>query len=302
MQIALMFEGQDGLNWTRWKALVTQAEALGFAGVYRSDHFTNAHPPEKDSLELWMSLSWLADHSQTLTFGPIVSPVSFRHPAMTVRMAAAVHELSNGRLVLGLGAGWQEREHAMFGFPLLDMNARFKRFEEGLEVVTRLLRGTSPTTFEGEYYQLRDAVLLPKPPKPLPILIGGNGERRTLPLVVRYADEWNGVFIPANRFQDLSRKLDVLLAHAGRDVKSVRRSLMHGVICARTEDEVAARLAARGQTRDALAATGMIIGTPDQIPAQLDVYRAAGVETLMLQWMEQDDVDGLKALAAAALR
>ncbi|PMP82174.1 MAG: LLM class F420-dependent oxidoreductase, partial [Chloroflexus aggregans] len=151
IEIALMIEGQNRLTWPRWQRLAQAAEDLGFVGLYRSDHFTNANPPEKESLELWVSLTWLASHTKRIEFGPLVSPVSFRHPALTARMAAAVDDLAGGRLQLGLGAGWQEREHTMFGFDLLQVQERFHRFAEGLEVVTRLLRSETPITWIGEY-------------------------------------------------------------------------------------------------------------------------------------------------------
>ena len=144
-------------------------------------------------MELWVSLTWLADHTSRVEFGPLVSPISFRNPVFTARMAKDVDDLSGGRLRLGLGAGWQEREHTMFGFDLLDLKPRFDRFEEGLEVITRLLRSDDPVDFAGQYYQLRGAHLLPRPERPggPPILIGGGGKRRTLPMVAKYADEWN---------------------------------------------------------------------------------------------------------------
>src|SRR5512136_1176131 len=135
MDIAIMIEGQNGLNWPRWQRTARAVEDLGFAGLYRSDHFTNSDPPDLDSLELWTSLTWLASHTQRIEFGPLVSPLSFRNPVITARMAAAVDELSEVRLILGLGAGWQEREHQLFGFDLLPMKQRFERFEEGLEVI-----------------------------------------------------------------------------------------------------------------------------------------------------------------------
>ena len=115
--IGIMIEGQDGLNWTRWKRLIQSAEDFGYQCVFRSDHFTNASGVDKDSLELWVSLAYAAAHTERIEFGPLVTPVTFRHPSMTVRMAAAVDDLSGGRLVLGMGAGWQEREHKKFGVP-----------------------------------------------------------------------------------------------------------------------------------------------------------------------------------------
>src|SRR5512136_55278 len=151
MEIAIMIEGQNGLNWPRWQRIVQAVEELGFVGLYRSDHFVNADPPDLDSLELWVSLTWLASHTQRLEFGPLVTPFSFRHPAFTARMAAAVDDLSGGRLTLGVGAGWQEREHRHFGFDLLDLPRRFARFEEGLQVISRLLRSDQPVTYLGTY-------------------------------------------------------------------------------------------------------------------------------------------------------
>ena len=158
IEVAIMIEGQNGLNWPRWQRIAQAVEELGFAGLYRSDHYTNANPPDMDLLELWVSLTWLASHTRRIEFGPLVTPVSFRHPTMTARMAAAVDDLSGGRLVLGLGAGWQEREHTNYGWDLLDVDGRFARFEEGLEVITRLLRSDTPVDFSGVYFKLHEGI------------------------------------------------------------------------------------------------------------------------------------------------
>jgi alkanesulfonate monooxygenase SsuD/methylene tetrahydromethanopterin reductase-like flavin-dependent oxidoreductase (luciferase family) len=161
-----MIEGQMGLNWPRWQRMARAVEDLGFAGLFRSDHYTNPNPPDQDSLELWVSLTWLADNTERLEFGPMVTPFSFREPTMTARMAAAVDDLSNGRLILGLGAGWQEREHHAYGHDLLGVKERLDRLEEGLEVVTRLLNSDEHVSFSGDYYELNDAILLPRPQRP----------------------------------------------------------------------------------------------------------------------------------------
>ena len=226
-----------------------------------------------------------------------MTPVSFRHPVFTARMAKDVDDLSGGRLVLGVGAGWQEREHRMFGFDLLSLPERFARFQEGLEVITRLLRSPDRVTFRGRYYHLEDAILLPRPQRPggPPVLIGGNGPRRTLPLVARYADEWNGVFIPAERFAALNARLDELLAQEGRSSESVRRSLMTGLIFGATETALAERLA--GRDANALRERGLIVGTPPQVVEQLAALAHAGAQRVMLQWLDLDDLDGLEALA-----
>jgi len=304
LEVALMIEGQDGLTWPRWQRIARAAEELGFVGLYRSDHYTNAGPPDKESLELWVSLTWLASHTSRLEFGPIVSPVSFREPTMTARMAAAVDDLSGGRLQLGLGAGWQEREHSNFGFDLLETGPRMDRFTEGLEVITQLLRSDTPVSFEGAYYTLHEAILLPRPQRPggPPIIIGGNGPRRTLPLVARYADEWNGVFVPPARFAELSAQLDGLLAEAGRAPGDVRRSLMMGSLYGRNEQAVVAKLAQAGRTREELLARGLLVGTGAEIVAQLRAFAEAGVQRIMVQWLDLDDIEGLEQFGAEVLR
>ena len=302
MDIAIMIEGQDGLNWPRWQRIAQAVEELGFAGLYRSDHFTNAGPPDKDSLELWLSLAWLASHTTRIEFGPLVTPVSFRHPAFTARIGAQVDDLSGGRLTLGVGAGWQEREHTAFGFDLLPLAERMDRFEEGLEVMSRLLYSGGPASFQGRYYQLHEAVLLPRPQRPdgPPILIGGNGPQRTLPLVARYADEWNAVYIPPARFVELNARLDSLLAEQNRPATAVRRSLMTGLFFGRDDAELRAKL--EGRDAAALRERGLIVGTPSEVQEQLDTLAQAGVQRVMLQWLALDDIEGLAALAEAVLQ
>ena len=298
-----MLEGQNGLNWPRFQRIAHAVEELGFAGLYRSDHFTNTEPPDIDSLELWVSLTWLAGHTSRIEFGPLVTPVSFRNPVFTARMAKDVDDLSGGRLRLGVGAGWQAREHANFGFDLLDVPERFARFEEGLEVITRLLHCDEPVTFQGDYYRLREAILMPRPQRPggPPIVIGGNGERRTLPLVARYADEWNGVFLTPERYAERSRRLDELLAAQGRPATAVRRTLMTGLLFGRDEDELQRKLQQTGRTGEELRGRGMVVGTGAAVADQLGALGETGVARVMLQWMELDDNDGLVALARVVL-
>ena len=290
LEIAIMIEGQNGLNWPRWQNLAAAVEDLGFAGLYRSDHFTNADAPDKDSLECWTSLTWLASHTKRIEFGPLVSPVSFRNPALTARMAAAVDDLSGGRLTLGLGAGWQEREHHLFGFDLLDTKSRFARFDEGLEVITRLLKSPQPVSFEGSYYQLRDASLLPRPQRPggPPLLVGGNGEKRTLRMAARYAEEWNAVFQTPAGFKHLSARLDEWLDDEGRQPEAVRRSMMTGIRFAQSQAELESKL--HGHSLEELRGRGMIVGVGPEILPQLAELEQAGVQRVMLQWMDLDDL------------
>jgi F420-dependent oxidoreductase-like protein len=302
LEVAIMIEGQNGLNWGNWQRLATAVEQLGFAGLYRSDHYTNANPPDKDSLELWVSLTWLASHTSRIEFGPLVSPVSFRQPTMTARMAAAVDDLAGGRLHLGLGAGWQEREHNNFGWDLLEIAPRFDRFEEGLQIISHLLTSPEPLDFQGNYYRTQEAVLLPRPQRPggPPIVIGGNGPLRTLPLVAKYAQEWNALFIPPAKFAGLSSQLDEMIVVNGREPAEVRRSLMTGLRFGQTPAELEKKLPPN-RTVAELQALGMVVGTGAQVLDQLHQFAAAGVQRIMLQWLDLEDLDGLGALAEAVL-
>lgn len=301
MDVAIMIEGQNGLTWSRWQAVARLVEGAGFVGLYRSDHFTNANAPDLESLELWTSLTWLAGNTQRIEFGPLVSPVSFRDPRFTARMGRDVDDLSGGRLTLGVGAGWQEREHTLFGYDLLPVEERFARFEEGLQVIAALLQSEGRVSFAGRYYTLRDAALLPRPIRPggPPILIGGNGPQRTLPLVARFAREWNAVYATAARFAELSRRLDALLLEQGRQPHDVKRSLMTGLVFHRTAEGVRERLGNRNG--DELRGRGIVVGTPDEVRPQLAALAAAGVQRVMLQWLDLDDLNGLEVLAATVL-
>jgi F420-dependent oxidoreductase-like protein len=301
MDVAIMLEGQGGLNWPNFKRIARAVEDLGFAGLYRSDHFTNPDPPDLDSLDLWVSLTWLADNTSRIAFGPLVTPVSFRDPVFIARMAKDIDTLSAGRLHLGVGAGWQEREHAMFGYQLLDPTGRMARFEEGLEVITRLLHSSQPVDFGGVYYQLCKAVLLPLPSRPggPPILIGGNGKKWTLRLASRYADMWNGVYVTPQRFAELSAVLDGYLEEAHRLPTDVHRSLMTGLAFGRDDADLRRKL--DGRSADALRQDGVVVGTPEQTVDRLGEYAEAGAQRIMLQWLDLDDLDGLETFARKVL-
>jgi F420-dependent oxidoreductase-like protein len=269
--VSIMIEGQQGLTWARWQRLASEVEGLGFAGLFRSDHFTDPRPPDRDALEMVVSMAYLAGHTERIHFGPLVAPVSFRDPIQLARQAMAIDDWSEGRMILGLGAGWQEREHSLFGYELGDVKTRMARLEEALEVVSSLLRSDEPVSFEGRFYQLREAQLLPRPARPggPPIMIGGNGEKRTLPLAAKYANIWNSVMASPERFRELNGILDDLLREAGREPGDVRRTIMTS---AKPMEDAAERVVAFG---------------------------AAGAEEIMLQWLDLDDMEGLRALASA---
>ncbi|HEU0115849.1 MAG TPA: LLM class flavin-dependent oxidoreductase, partial [Thermomicrobiales bacterium] len=182
-----------------------------------------------------------------------------------------------------------------------DIDARFRRFREALIVVTLLLRGRGAATFDGEFYRLRGAELLPRPARPggPPIVVGGNGPRRTLPLAAEFADEWNGTFQTPERFAALSQRLDTLLAERGRNPASVRRTLMTRVIFGGDDAELARKT--EGASLAALRERGVVVGTAGDVVTQLRALRNAGVQRVMLQWLDGlDDLTGIAALGRAA--
>ena len=301
-QIGLMLEGQWGLTWERWRRLLRAAEDYGFQCVFRSDHFTIG-PPDDDSLETFVSLTDAATQTSRIELGTLVAPTTFRHPALTARMAAAVDDLSGGRLVLGLGTGWHEREHQQFGIPFYDIATRYAMLHEALEVTTRLFRSDTPVSFDGQHYPLREAILLPRPARKNgpPILIGGNGMKKTLPLVAQYADEWNAVYITPLGCRERNALLDTLLAERGRAATSVKRSVMTQVILGKDDAQVAAKVAQSPEPADKLLEWNRIVGTPSAVVDQIGAYVEAGTQRLMLMWRDQTDFDGLELLAKQVL-
>ena len=313
MQLSVQIEGAQGLTWPLWAALVNEVEGLGFAGLYCCDHFANAAPPDFASLEVMTAMTYAASHSTRMALGTLVTPVSWRDPVMLARQAMAIDDLSNGRFVLGVGAGWNEREHAMFGYPLGDRPERVARFTEALEVITGLIRGDEPQSFAGRFYRLQGATLLPRPARPTPVMIGGSGPKRTLPMVARYADSWNAAGMGADEVRERNAHLDDLIAREGRRPGDVKRTMMKAIYCGRDEAEYEARLrgvrqapANRDLPLGALleqlrTRSKAIVGTPDEVAAQLRAYAEAGIEEIMAQFVVVDDLDGLRILARDVL-
>ncbi|MBZ0279900.1 MAG: TIGR03560 family F420-dependent LLM class oxidoreductase [Anaerolineae bacterium] len=297
-QIGLMIEGQWGLTWERWRRLLRAAEDYGYQCVFRSDHYTIG-PPDQESLETFISLTYAATQTQRIEFGTLVAPTTFRHPAMTARMAAGIDDLSGGRMVLGLGTGWHEREHTQFGVPFHDMKTRFEMLEDALELTTRLYKSDEPIDWVGKHYWLKEAILLPRPHRPggPSILIGGNGMKKTLPLVAKYADEWNAVHRGVEEVKERNILLDELLKQNGRKPADVKRSLMIEVVYGETDEELEAKRA-RINPDDH---RNRLIGTGSAIVDYISQYVEAGVERVMLMWAEQDDIGGLEKMARDVL-
>lgn len=313
VSVSAFIEASVGLSVAQWKTLVAAFSTMRYAGVYICDHFTPPGELRPDNLEAVIALAYLADHSTGIHFGPLVSPVSFRDPIMLARQAMAIDDLSGGRMILGLGAGWQEREHTMFGYTLGDVKTRMARFEEALQVITLLYRSEEPVTFEGKFYQLREAQFRPRPlhkggPR---ILIGGMGVKRTLALTARYADIWNGGGKTPDEFREYNAILDGYLVKEGRPASAVKRTLMVNGFTYRNDTELTRRLdwyrrfrpagegLSNAETVAAMQARApaYLMGSPDVVAAKIDALGAAGVEEVMFQWFDPDDVEGLRLIS-----
>ncbi len=304
MQIGIMLEGQMGLNWPRWQKILQAAEDYGYQHVFRSDHFVNATPPEMDSLELWTSLTYAATHTKRIEFGPMVAPVTFRHPVMQARVAAQIDDLSGGRLVYGVGAGWNEREHRNYGVPFYDKKTRFQMLEDALELTTRLYHSDEPVTFKGKHFELHDAVLLPRPQRPdgPPILIGGRGPTKTLPLTAKYAQEWNGAFCPIEEFRRNNAVLSELAVQQGRKPGDIKRSMPTQAVFGQSDADLRDKLQQKNVSSTAeLWAKGITAGTAAEFTDRLRQWQEAGVERLLLQWLDLDDIAGLEMIARDVL-
>jgi len=211
-------------SWTDLLEICCHAEAGGWDGLWYADHFMPAGRDNSGPThESWTFVSALAASVPRVRIGHLVNGNTYRHPAVLAKMATGADHVSGGRFVLGLGAGWQENEHRAYGIPFFTLRERLERLEEACQIVNGLLRNER-TTFEGQYYQLDDAPCNPKPlGSPLPLMVGGGGEKVTMRIAAQYADEWNVWGTP----EVMEHKLRVLDAHCtdlGRDPRAVQRS------------------------------------------------------------------------------
>ena len=311
MQLGVMLEGQDGLTWDLWRRIMARVEELGFESLWCSDHFMSIVDSNRDVLETWMALTLTAAETTRLRFGSLVCPMTFRHPALLARMAAAVDILSGGRLVLGVGAGWNAHEHHAFGIPFPTLQERMHMLEEGIEVIVRLL-GDGPAHFAGRYYQLDGANPHPKPTQRprIPLLIGTTSAGRMLRIVARYADEWDvpGITSPT-AYRARCERLAAYCREINRDPREIRRCVSTAYLIGRDAEELRQRGEAMQQlipglaahdpdaVPDVLRAEGWLVGTPDQILMQLQALAQEGVQRVMLQHNDQTDFDALELMA-----
>jgi alkanesulfonate monooxygenase SsuD/methylene tetrahydromethanopterin reductase-like flavin-dependent oxidoreductase (luciferase family) len=306
MDICLMIEGQESVTWDDWKALAEICEATGISTLFRSDHYLSLEDrTERSSLDAWGTICGLGAITSELRLGTLVSPVTFRHPALLAKTVVTADHISDCRVELGIGAGWWEREHEVYGFDLApDKRGRFDRLEEQLQVI-RGHWGDRSFDFEGDYYHAKELEARPKPIR-APILVGGVGKPRSLRLAARYADEYNTVACSAPEIAELRRRLDRTCEAEGRDPKTLPLSLAVPWLVGADQAELvdrAGRLAKwRGEAVDAetFLASGWdpsaIQGTVSEAIGQVRLLEAAGLDRLMAVHLLHRDLDAIALL------
>jgi F420-dependent oxidoreductase-like protein len=313
MRICLMLEGQEGVTWAQWLAMAEAAERLGFEALFTSDHYLSEHGSrDRGSSDAWTMLSALAARTSTIRLGTLVSPVTFRQPAVLAKAATTVDHVSGGRVELGMGAGWWEEEHRTHGFPFPSVHERFERLEEQLAIVHGLLT-EERFSFQGKHYQLHDARFWPKPVQEprMPIVLGGTTVGPWMQrLIATYADEFNTVGGSPAEVRGRIERARAAVESAGRAQDSLTTSFMTWCFVGRTEDEWRGRAEAAhdldpdaGPFEDSLREleADHILGTPDRAAERLLEYAEAGVQRVMLNHSLFDDLDMLEVLAAEVI-
>jgi F420-dependent oxidoreductase-like protein len=276
MRVCLMIEGQEGVTWDQWRALAATAEEAGFEALFRSDHYESLDGTANEgSLDAWATINALAALTTTIRLGTLVSPATFRHPSNLARNVVTADHVSQGRVELGLGAGWHEGEHRSHGFPFDTVKDRFDRLAEQLEIVHRSW-GDEPFDFAGRFYRLEQADPQPKPvqrPHP-PLIAGGSAKPRGAALAARWADEYNTVYATADECRERRERIAEACAAEGRD--PLRFSLMTS-------------FAFDADPADHHPA--WLVGGSDDIVEQIKALEQAGVERVMLQHLQHHDLE-----------
>ncbi|HVO53350.1 MAG TPA: TIGR03560 family F420-dependent LLM class oxidoreductase [Solirubrobacterales bacterium] len=307
MEVALMIEGQEDVSWDDWLALASACEAHGVGTMFRSDHYLSvADRRERGSLDAWATIAALAATTVKLRLGTMVSPTTFRHPAVLAKLVSSADQISGGRVECGIGAGWWEREHELYGFDLPPIGPRLDALEEQMQIV-RGHWAEGPFSFDGEHFSARDLDALPKPvqqPRP-PLILGGSGGPRSLRMAARWADEYNVVMSTPEEVADVRARLDVACETEGRDPATLPLSMMTGWLVGADEAELrdrAARLARwKGEEVDGeafLAAErpATIKGTTEQAIERLEALKEAGLSRIMGQHLLHRDLDAVELM------
>lgn len=304
MCLCLMIEGQEGVTWPQWRALAEACERYRIPTLFRSDHYLNldGQHPERGSLDAWGTINALAAVTTTLRLGTLVSPASFRHPSVLAKLAVTADHVSDGRIDVGLGAGWHEREHEAYGFPFAPTPTRVDVLEEQLQVLLGTW-GSEPFSMQGKHYVLSGLDAQPKPvqqPHP-PLLMGGSAGPRSAALAARYADEYNTPFPSVEDARERRARIADACERAGRD--PIPFSAMIGTVIGADDADlqdrarrVGERIGADGQSLIDNPPTGWIVATLDRAAEQFAAYRDAGLKRVMCQTLVHDDVDAVALL------
>ena len=304
VRFAVMIEGQEGVTWDEWVAIAQACERLGFEALFRSDHYSSIDEVGgRGSLDAWGTLCALAAVTSELRLGTLVSPATFRHPSVLARNAVTADQVSGGRVELGIGTGWHEREHRAHGFAFPAMRTRMDRLAEQLEIIHGSW-ADGPFDFAGEHWSLEQLDARPKPVQdPLPVVMGGAAGPRGAALAARWAAEYNVVHASPADAAAAGQRLDAACERAGRDPATLCHSLMQTVVIGADEDDMRARAARLAEwEREPPDVEGLrrdrIAGTPAEVIARLREYEAAGIGRVMIQHLLHGDVEALELIAA----
>jgi F420-dependent oxidoreductase-like protein len=284
-----------------WK----EAEALGFDTLWTNDHLlASVGPPEAPELEAWTLLAAMATTTTKVKIGAMVTNNVFRYPAVLAKMATTVDHLSNGRLILGIGSGWFEREHQAYGIPFPSVKDRTNALAESLEVITKLWSADPTVSFKGKFYTLTDAPFMPKPiqkPHP-PIMIGGVGEKKVLPLVAKYAQMWNIPSLPPEQIAEKNKILENACKKVGRNCAEIERSYLTPVYIKTDMSEVKPLLQRVADLRKVSVdevLRSVLAGDPEAIKKQMQAYIDAGVTHFIINLRRPGlyDLEGVRLFA-----
>ena len=224
MDVGIIIGEATPNTWDRWRHVSGLIERLGFHSLFRSDHYFNGK--QKDAIDVYLSFVLTAEVTDRIRFGPLVTPVTFREPVNVGRMAQQLDALSGGRFVMGLGAGWYEDEHEIYGLDFPPAPERYDRLEEAIALIKELWYSESGT-FDGEHYRLAGTNSKPHPPEGRPpILIGGTGPKRTLRITAEHGHEWNATPLDPGEYRAANDALERHCADVGRDPGEIRRSML----------------------------------------------------------------------------
>jgi F420-dependent oxidoreductase-like protein len=295
-------EPQQGATYEDQLAAARGAEALGYSAFFRSDHYLTMSgdglPGPTDS---WVTLAAIARETSSVRLGTMVTSATFRYPGPLAISVAQADELSGGRVELGIGAGWFEAEHRAYAIPFPTLGARFERLTEQLDIITGLWTTPVGETFDysGTHYTVTDSPALPKPvqrPHP-PIIIGGEGAKRTPALAARYAAEFNAPFMSLDKARTQYERVGAALAKAGRATDSLTYSAAFVLCAGRDDAETARRAATIGRDLDELRSNSPLAGTPDEIVDKLRPFAEIGVQRVYAQLLDMSDLDQLELFA-----